>query len=328
MRPLVSPGGNDELARAEAARAPVREDFDLRRQGRRARRSARLVPARTGAPHRGRAYDLHPGGPDPVDEAGPGSELPIAPPAPDKSVARGELLEVLPARLRPLVEDGREHAGPGGGLGRGEAGRTGPDDDEVPVRFRPRVRRGRPRRRNEGDRLRSGAGRFVVSVGGDRHAVAHAGHARPLRRKAVHRHEALEADPHAAEDAARIAAARTAKRGDAGRGEGGGHRLPLDRRHRPPLEVDGNCAAVPDDSGCLEAKGGRDRFHHGGLSSIVGANGGSAGSSRPPDALPDPSPTRNRRALPAPFKAPATPSRPPSDCPHVTAIPQRPRTRN
>ena len=254
MRPLVSPGGNDELARADAARAPVREDFDLRRQGRRARRSACLVPARTGAPHRGRAHDLHPRGPDPVDEAGPGSELPVARSKPGESVARGELLEVLPARLRPLVEDGREHAGPGGGLGRGEAGRTGPDDDEVPVRFGAPARRGRQRRRDEGGRLRSGAGRFVVAVCGDRHAVARVGHARPLRRKAVHRHEALEADPHAAEDAARIAAARTAKRGDARRGEGGGQRLALDRRHRPPLELDRDGRSAGDDAAGTQAK--------------------------------------------------------------------------
>ena len=64
MRPLVRPGGDDELARAVAARAAVHEDLDLRSG--RARCVARIAtPARVGSPHRGGVKDLHPRGPDP-----------------------------------------------------------------------------------------------------------------------------------------------------------------------------------------------------------------------------------------------------------------------
>ena len=72
MRPLVRPGGDDELTRADTARAAADEDLDFRRC--RVRIVASAGPTdRVGAPHRGGADDLHPRGPHPLDEVGPRS---------------------------------------------------------------------------------------------------------------------------------------------------------------------------------------------------------------------------------------------------------------
>ena len=257
MRPLVRPGGDDELTRADTARAAADEDLDFRRC--RVRIVASAGPTdRVGAPHRGGADDLHPRGPHPLDEVGPGRELPIPRAVRGKAMARGELLEVLPARLVPLVEDGHGHAGPGGGFGCGKPGRTGPDDEEDPLRLRHPVRGGR----DEGRHPVRRDGRPVVAMGGNRHSVPHPRHARPLPRAPVHRHQALVADPHAAEDAARAPVARPSKRGNPRRGEGCRHRLPLDRRNRPALEVDRDRRTLRDDSRRPQAKGIRGEVVH------------------------------------------------------------------
>ena len=282
MRPLVRPGGDDELTRAETARAAGGEDLDFRRC--RVRIVASAGPAdRVGAPHRGGADDLHPRGPHPLDEVGPGRELPIARAGRGEAVTRGELLEVLPARMRPFVEYGREHPCPGGGLGRGETRRTCADDDEIPARFRPPVRR----RRNEGGRLAGGNGRRVFSMDVNLHAIAHAGHARPLRPAPVHRHQALVADPHAAEDPARVARPRRSKRGNARRGQGRGHRLPFDGRHRSAFEVDRDGRSRRNDSRGSKAKGAHGVASHRGLTvhRSAGGTGPDRRTGRPPCSL-------------------------------------------
>ena len=257
MRPLVRPGGDDELARADPARAPVHDHLHFRRRGPRAAARAG-APLRVGAPHGGGAQDLRPRGPHPLDEVGAGCELPIARPGPGEAMARGELLEVLPAGMRPLIENRREHPGAGGRFGRREPGRSRTDDEEVALDVRNPVRGGR----NEGRHPDRRDGRRVVAMGGDRHSVPHRGHARPLPGARVHRHQALVADPHAAEDAARVAAPGPAKRGDAGRGERGGHRFPLDGRDRPALEVDGDGRPGRNDPRGSQAKGFRGEAAH------------------------------------------------------------------
>ena len=273
MRPLVRTGSDDELARAKAPRAPAREDLHLRR--RRTRNVAGSgVPACVGAPHRGGADDLHFEGANPFDEGGPGFELPILRAGRGEAVARRELLEVLATRLGSLVENRHGHTGAGGGLGRGEPGRAGPDDDEVALRLRQPV----DGRRNEGSRLFDRDGRPVVAMGGNRHAVPHPRHARPLPRAAVHRHQALVADPHAAEDAARLPASRTAQGFDSRRGQGGGHRLTLDCRYRSAFEVDRDGRSGRNDSRGSKAEGARRVVSHRGLT--VHRSAGGAGSDR------------------------------------------------
>ena len=219
VRSLVGPGRDDNLAREVTNGPAVAHDADIE-----------PVHVRIGerAPHRCPAHDLHAGPPYPVDEGAAVRVLTVRDTGIRKVVARRELLVILPAGLRALVEDGDPRPGAGRRLRRGEPARTGPDHEHAVGR----VLDDRCRKRRERRECIVGRGRRCRTRQ-DSHPLGDLRHARALARPSVDPHQAVEADAHPAEHAARLAPIVGAQRADSGRGERRRHRLALERRHRP-----------------------------------------------------------------------------------------------
>jgi hypothetical protein len=136
----------------------------------------------------------------------------------------GGLLEVLPAELRPLVDEDDFRARLGGSRGRGETAGTAADDEDVRVE--------RDRREPGGARV---AGFLQLTVGLHRHPVAHRRHAR-ARRHAVRDDDAVVAHAHPAEHAARVAGVGAAAQELAGVDERGGEAVSLPALDPPAAE--------------------------------------------------------------------------------------------
>ena len=236
-----APVAIDDLTRVESKRPSVPDDADLE-----------PVPGRIGerAPHRGSAQDLDTRPPDPFDQRPPVRILAVRGPGAGEAVTRRELLVELSAGLRPLVEHGDLRPGTSGGLGGGETARPRADD-EHPVRrvHHHRIRAG-------GERGRAAAGRRGdAPLGLDPHAVHDLRHACALARPPVDPYEAVEADPHPAEDPARCAPVVGAKPAHTRRGQRRRHRLALEGGHRTALEGDLDRGSAADESARLQACG-------------------------------------------------------------------------
>ena len=174
--------------------------------------------SRASAPdHRVRQH-LDPERQRPMDQRRAAAGLRIA-----AASARRRLLEKLAARARPFVD--QQHRGARGAR-RGrrlEAGRSGPDHEDVDAPLRDGLR-------NPGQIGEADACRDPIGLRLDHHAVAHLGQAGPRAGPPVRDDEALLAGAHAAEQAARRAIASGALRRPARRQQRRRDRL---ARHGP-----------------------------------------------------------------------------------------------